>query len=283
MSRPVEVAAPMPELTESVQEAAPSPELIRRVVFECNASGAELASGVVVNLENARGVFKPALSSDASAEEKAAFSENDFSKGIVTAMTLKSVSSSCPETVTFGMNLFDKEPNVVNSKGWLFSREVNEMSNNHAHQNEGFVNIATILPHERQRPNEVVYEPSNVMDNQYIQKYGGYTLEKLHEGIVNFSGKDYAYVPEDHVVVSIVRNNWESLGINLDTETAREGEYMKISSKIVDQCINQLYSNVISQIPYTSFSNLGARFVANTEGSGMYKVVCEMQVKYRFP
>ena len=27
----------------------------------------------------------------------------------------------------------------------------------------------------------------------------------------------------------------------------------------------------------------GARFQANTEGSAMYKVVCEMEVKYRFP
>lgn len=283
MSRPAEVVAPTPELSEPMQEVSSSPELVRRVVFECNATGAELASGVIINLKNSRNVFKPTLSSDSTCEEKAAFEKNDFSKGIITGMTLKSVSSSCPETVTVGMNLFENEPNVVNAKGWLYSKEVNEMSDNHAHENEGFLNVATILPHERQRPNEVIYEPANVMDNQYIQKYGGYTMEKLRDGIVNFSGKDYAYVPEDHVVVSIVRNNWESLGINLDNETAREGEYMKISSKVVDDCIKQLYENVITQIPYTKFSDLGARFAANTEGSSTYKVVCEMLVKYRFP
>ena len=58
---------------------------------------------------------------------------------------------------------------------------------------------------------------------------------------------------------------------------------MKINKTVVDNCINQLYSNVISQIPYTNLSDLGARFQANTEGSSVYKVVCEMEIKYRFP
>ena len=121
------------------------------------------------------------------------------------------------------------------------------------------------------------------MNSRWIKQYGGYTLDKLHEGITRFKGKDYCYVPEDHVVVSIIRNNWEQLGVNLQSEAVREGEFMKVSKNIVDNCINQLYSNVISQIPYTKFSELGARFQANTEGSAMYKVVCEMEVKYRFP
>ena len=121
------------------------------------------------------------------------------------------------------------------------------------------------------------------MNSRWIQQYGGYTEAKLHEGITRFSGKDYCYVPQDHVVVSIIKNNWEQLGINLQDETMREGEFMKINTSVVDNCIKQLHDNVISQIPYTNLSDLGARFQANTEGSSIYKVVCEMQVKYRFP
>ena len=121
------------------------------------------------------------------------------------------------------------------------------------------------------------------MNSRWIQEYGGYTLEKLHEGITRFQGKDYCYVPDDHVVVSIIKNNWESLGINLNDESMKEGEFLKVNKTVVDNCINQLYSSVISQIPYTSLSNLGARFQANTEGSTPYKVVAELELRYRFP
>ena len=269
--------------SEVAEVAAASPELVRRVVFECNATGAGLANGQVVNIQNASHVFAPHISSDLSPEEKAALKAKNFDQAIVTSMTLKSVSSSCPETVTVGVNLFANNANVSNSKGWLYTQEVNDMSSNHAHSNEGFTNIVTILPKEKHRTDQVVYHPEGLMNSRWIQEYGGYTLEKLHEGITRFKGKDYCYVPEDHVVVSIIRNNWESLGVNLNDESMKEGEFLKINKQMVDNCIQQLYSSVISQIPYTSLSNLGARFQSNTEGSQSYKVVAEIEVKYRFP
>jgi len=269
--------------SEVAEVAAASPELVRRVVFECNATGAGLANGHVVNIQNASHVFAPHISSDLSPEEKAALKAKNFDQAIVTSMALKSVSSSCPETVTVGVNLFANNANVANSKGWLYTQEVNDMSSNHAHANEGFTNIVTILPNEKHRTDQVVYHPEGLMNSRWIQEYGGYTLEKLHEGITRFQGKDYCYVPEDHVVVSIIRNNWESLGVNLNDESMKEGEFLKINKQMVDNCIQQLYSSVISQIPYTSLSNLGARFQANTQGSQSYKVVAELEVKYRFP
>lgn len=290
MSRPNDAAlvetavSQTPQLLDSVQETASvSPELVRRVVFEANVSGSKLAQGTIVGVSNADHVFKPMAPADLTDEERVAFESQDYSKGIVTGIKLKSVASSCPETVTVGMNLFKNNPQVANTQGWLYAQQVNDMSDAHAHQNEGFTNLVTILPHERQRPDQVVYEPENVMNSRYIQQYGGYTLDKLHQGIVEFPDQDYVYCPESHVVVDIVKNNWEQLGINLEQEAVREGQYVKISKTIVDNCISQLYSNVISQIPFTSFSDLGARFQANTQGADMYKVVCEMEVKYRFP
>ena len=288
MSRPNEAAlavattelAPAEEVAEV---STATPELIRRVVFECDARGSDLAHGVVVGIDNASHVFRPNMASDLSEEERAIVAAKSFDQAIVTGMTLKSVSSSCPELVTVGMNLFSNAANVANAKGWLYTKEVNDMSSNHAHVNEGYTNIVSILPNEKQRMSEVVYHPEGLMNSRWIQQYGGYTLDKLHEGITRFKGKDYCYVPENHVVVSIIKNNWEQLGINLQDETMREGEYMKINKSVVDNCINQLHDNVISQIPYTNLSDLGARFQANTEGTKMYKVVCEMEVKYRFP
>lgn len=287
MSRP---AVPV-SVAQKIQEAptadlaeigTTTPELVRRVVFECNSTGAGLANGRVVNIQNASHVFAPHISSDLAPEEKAALSAKNFDQAIVTTMSLKSVSSSCPEVVTVGINLFANNANVANSKGWLYTQEVNDMSANHAHSNEGFTNVVTILPNEKHRTDQVVYHPEGLMNSRWIQEYGGYTLEKLHEGITRFAGKDYCYVPDDHVVVSIIKNNWESLGINLNDESMKEGEFLKVNKTVVDNCINQLYSSVISQIPYTSLSNLGARFQANTEGSKPYKVVAEFELRYKF-
>jgi len=58
MSRPNAAALAQPEVTElaePLQEntATATPELVRRVVFECNASGADLAQGVIINVKNA--------------------------------------------------------------------------------------------------------------------------------------------------------------------------------------------------------------------------------------
>lgn len=286
MSRPNTAALTetAPQLSEVTHETANvSQELVRRVVFEVNATGSELAQGSIVTVSNAKHVFDPAMSADLTEAEQKEFSARDYSQGIVTSVKLNSVASSCPETVTVGLNLFKNNPQVSNSQGWLYARQVNDMSDQHAHQNDGFSNLVTILPHERMRPDKVVYEPENVMNSRYIQQYGGYTLDKLHQGIVEFPDQDYVYVPEGHVVTDIVKNNWESLGVNIEAEAVREGQYVKLGKDIVDNCISQLYSNVISQIPFTNFHDLGARFQANTEGADTYKVVCEMEVKYRFP
>ena len=258
-------------------------ELVRRIVMECNASGANLQQGSVVQLSNGEAIFKPTLRVNATPEECKTFNSKNFEKGIVSKVQLTSVSSNCPEPVTVGLNLFDGSPNIVNSSGWLYAKQTNDMTNDHAHQNEGYTNMVTVLPHEQQRLNEVIYTPQNVLDNRYIEQYGAYTLDKLWEGIVPFSGEDYYYVDQDHVVMQIISQNWEQLGVCPQNETSREGKWMKVSKEMVKNCIEQLYDNVISQIPYTSFKELGARFQANTEGSEQYKIVCEMLVTYKFP
>ena len=134
-----------PELQSEVNEVKPmTQELSRRVVIECNANAMDLGLGKVVNIKNGNAVFKPAMSQDLTDEEKAAFEAQDWNKGIITNIQLKSVSSNCPEPVTVGLNLFEGTPNIVNSSGWLFSKQTNDMTEDHAHENEGYTNVATV-------------------------------------------------------------------------------------------------------------------------------------------
>lgn len=270
------------EIQETSQEMGQ--EFIRRVVMECNTSGMDLALGKVVNVKNGVDIFKPAMSQDLTEEEQAEWNKKNFTKGIVTEIKLKSVSSNCPETVTVGLNLFEGTPNIVNSSGWLYAQQNNDMTDQHAHTNEGYTNVVNVLPNEMQRlQDEVIYTPQNVVNNSYISKYGSYTLTKLWENIVSFPGENYYYVDQDHVVMKIIGQNWEQLGIAPEHEQVHENKYVKVATDVVKNCIKQLYENVIQEIPYTNFSNFGARFQASTEGEEQYKVVCELLVKYKFP
>jgi|TARA_B110001452_G_C15241783_1_gene430098 hypothetical protein len=257
---------------------------IRRVVMECNTSGMDLALGKVVNVKNGVDIFQPAKMQDMTEEQEVAWNAKNFEKGIVTEIMLKSVSSNCPETVTVGLNLFEGTPNIVNSSGWLYAQQNNDMTDIHAHSNEGYTNVVNVLPNEMHRlQDEVIYTPQNVVNNSYINKYGSYTLTKLWENIVPFPGENYYYVDQDHVVMKIIGQNWEQLGIAPEHEQVHEGKYVKVATDVVKNCIKQLYENVIQEIPYTNFKDFGARFQANTEGEEQYKVVCELLVKYKFP
>lgn len=269
---------------KTMPEAIDSQEYTRRIVFECNASSNELTNGKIVRVGNPSGVFVPVKDASMTPEAAAAWDKRDFSNAIVTEVTLRSVSSNCPEPVTIGMNLFENGVDLVNTEGWLFAQHPNDMTSDHVHTASNYLNLTTVLPHERQRPNEVMYHPDmGKMKSSQIAKYGHLTMDSLWDNIVAFPNEPYYFVDKDHVVCRIVSANWDRLGIEPEHEAVQEGRWVKLSSEVVNQCIDQLQSNVISKMPLTSFSNLGARFSANVSTDGEYKVVAEMSIKYKFP
>jgi len=165
----------------------------------------------------------------------------------------------------------------------LFTETETDMGRQHTSEVEGFVNLVSVLPFEKARTDTEVYKPQNLLNNRFIQQYGGYTLDKLWEGIVPFKGKDYMYVEQSHVILQVIQRNWELLGINTEAEVKRENNYVKVSSQVVHNVIKQLYEQVIMQIPYTSFDNMSARFQSNDVPKGDYKVMCEFLVQYKYP
>lgn len=256
----------------------------RRIVIQANVSADELQHGFVAQVPNAADVFKPAYNmSQLDEEQKKSMEKLDYSKGIVTGIKLKSVYSNVEEPVSVGIKLFDNKPNITNDEGWLFTETETDMGRQHTSEVEGFVNLVSVLPFEKARTDTEVYKPQNLLNNRFIQQYGGYTLDKLWEGIVPFKGKDYMYVEQSHVILQVIQRNWELLGINTDAEVKRENNYVKVSSQVVHNVIKQLYEQVIMQIPYTSFDNMSARFQSNDVPEGDYKVMCEFLVQYKYP
>ena len=66
----------------------------RRIVVTCNASAEDLMNGKSISIRNASDVFKPSYNlEDLDEEQQASFKKLDLSKGIVTGIKLKSMST----------------------------------------------------------------------------------------------------------------------------------------------------------------------------------------------
>lgn len=278
----------MPEITTqniTAEDSQAGSTHARRVVLQWNGSAEELKHGAILNIKNAMDVFQPQYDmSKLDDEQKTSLEKLDFSKGIVTGMKLKSIFSNVDDSVTLGVKLYENQPNIVNKDGFLYTPKVTDMGEAHSSEDEGFTNLVSVLPFEKGRPDVSIYTPENLLNNRFIEQYGGYTMDKLWEGIVPFPKQDFFYVEASHIILKVIKNNWEMLGVPIDQEKQKEGEYIKVGKSVVNNVIKQLYEQVICQIPYTSFDSFKARFQANAPSTGEdYKIVAEVLVEYKYP
>ena len=77
----------------------------RRIVVQANVTAEDLEAGYTVSIPGAGDIFKPNYDMDKLSDtQRENLSKLDFSKGIVTGMTLKSVYSDVGEAVSVGIN-----------------------------------------------------------------------------------------------------------------------------------------------------------------------------------
>jgi hypothetical protein len=256
-----------------------------RVVFESNATARQLESGVIVQLANAKNVFS-------TGDEGV-----DVSKGILTSVTVKSIYSDCSEPVTFALNLFnssEQEPTIKNNEGWLHTPKRTDFGTEAASKDEhGYRNLLAVMPYEKSRTALNVYHPEDIVSDRYIQQYGNCSTENLYDGVVAFPGEQYYLVSQNHVVLSVIKQNWEQLGINIDDEHKFNGKYVQVPAHVFDRVINDLQSHVLARMPFTNLNDVRAKFQSKPTShyvdthpngdKGKYKVCVELQMNYTFP
>ena len=275
-----------PLTTSALTSTADSPkeDFTTRVVFESNATAKQMEHGVIVQLSNASHVF-------------AGNGEVDSTKGILTSVTVKSIYSDCSEPVTFALNLFnssEKEPAIKNNEGWLHTPQKTDFGTEAmAKDASGYRNLLAVMPYEKSRAELNVYEPNEIASDRYIEQYGNCSTENLYDGVVAFPGEQYYLVSQDHVVLNVIRQNWEQLGINVDSEARFNGKYVQVPAHVFDRVINDLQSHVLARMPFTDLNDVRAKFTSKPTGhytdthpdgpEGMYKVCVELQMNYQFP
>ena len=271
------------ESSLSFSEQQSSEESTVRVVFEANASADQLARGHIVRLAGAKDIFK-------------ADHEVDYSKGIITGITCSAIYSDCSEPVTVSLNLFnssENQPNVQNEQGWLHAPQHTDFGARAAVGSGGFKNMLNILPFEKTRTDVVAYKPADVANDRYIQQYGSYNNENLWDGVVAFPGEQYYLVHQGHVVLNVIKNNWEQLGINVEDEHKFNGTYVQVPAHVFDRVIKDLEAQVLSRMPFTNLNDIRAQFTtkqasnfASHDEEGLqsqYKVLVELGFTYQFP
>jgi hypothetical protein len=265
-------------------ENSTTEEHIARVVFEANATADQLARGHTVRLSSAENIFNVASAHD------------NIEKGIITGISSKAIYSDCSEPITLSVNLFnttDSEPTVNNEQGWLHTPSPSDFGVKTTGGVKGFKNLLNLLPYEKTRSELAVYKPEDVANDRYIQQYGSYNNENLWDGVVAFPGEKYYLVHQGHVVLNVIRQNWEQLGINVDDEHRFNGKYVQVPAHVFDRVIKDLEAQVLSRMPFTDLSNIRACFTSkqasnytethNDGPAGKFKVVVELEFKYQFP
>jgi hypothetical protein len=289
IQRPVntlETTAPLTtKLSEPEAPESPKEAYTTRVVFEANASADQMQNGVIVQLANAAHVFNGSNK------------DQDVSKGILTGITVKSIYSDCSEPVTFALNLYNssgQEPSIKNNEGWLHTptqTDFGAMAT--SRDDEGYRNLLSVMPFEKSRSELAVYQPNEIATDRYIQQYGNLSSESLYKDVVSFPGEQYYLVSQDHAVLNVIRQNWEQLGINVDSEARFGGKYVQIPTKVFDRVVSDLKSQVLTRMPFTNLNDVRAKFYSkptshysaqHVDGAdGMYKVCVELSLSYTFP
>lgn len=252
-----------------------------RVVFDVNATADELNSGKLVPIPNAAQVF-PVGDGKSRA------------KGLITGAKVHAIYQDTGSSIRMDLNIHNtanERPAVENTHGRLHTPQRTDMGVSLASAEGQFTTMLNITPFEKQRFAEgaSVYNPDNVASNAMVQKYGNYTAESLKEGIIPFEGEQYYLADKDHVVLNVIRNNWESLGINLEDEHVFNGRYVQVPKAIYDKVANDLKQHVLSKMPFTDLNSLTGRFSAvggniaqHEDGpSGKYKIVVELGLQYQ--
>jgi len=187
---------------------------------------------------------------------------------IVDQVATNAIGSSVPASLMLSCNLFNStedpvhylESGVKNSSGWSTS------ANQAALVPMGYAPIVSLLPNEYTRSSAVHYQPGSGVDDGLMERYGHLsTGDNLRKNIVSFPGEDYYYVAKDHVVLDIIERNWQALGQDVPSERVREGNWIKVSDRLVDKVLDELNSKVLQHMPLTDMSKMSFMLKADAD------------------
>ena len=240
---------------------------------------------------NLHGVYTTDELADGVSWKLSDFDVGELPEGrvLIDRVSTEAIGSNVGSNLMISANLFNTaekqhymSSGVTNVKGWVTN----------AHQDEvvplGFAPIVSLMPNEYSRKTITHYQPASSLDDGLMQRYGHLsTGSNLRENIVTFPGEDYYYVPKDHVVLDIIERNWDALGQDVTSSRVREGNWIKVSNKLVDKVLDELNSKVLQHMPLTNLNDLQFQMHADPtlvnylDEENQYPVSVTLSLSYR--
>ena len=250
------------------QPVAAAPTRTARVLLTANASGEQLANGGVVQVASLGWIGRNAIVKKVTAT---AFNTDRIGRaGVGQAGRRQRRAHQRQRAQRLGWLEHDAE-SFGERPSESFARSGHDAVGDVAHED------AAVLAQQ-------------IANENLVERYGSVDADKLHEGIVPFPGHDYYYLDKDHVVADVISRNWDKLGLDPSSERAREGKWLKVQRSVVDVCLDQLKSNVLTKLPKTDLQNgLAVHFAADKNASNelvagaQYPISCELLVEYTVP
>lgn len=276
------------KVTQSASAVSLAPDAPGTAV-ESHAKATEAGCGIL-NL-NLHGIY-----SSEELRNGIKFAVNNYELGTVPAgrvivekVASTAIGSNVGSNLMVSANLFNTgaqqhylQSGVNNSAGWSTSVNQSEVVP------LGYAPIVSLLPNEYNRTLTVHYEPGTGLDDGLVQRYGHLsTGENLRANIVSFPGEDYYYVAKDHVVLDIIERNWDALGQDVPGERVREGNWIKVSDRLVDKVLDELNSKVLAHMPLTDLKALNFHvkadpaLAAHLDPDADFPISLSLAVSYR--
>ena len=89
---------------------------------------------------------------------------------------------------------------------------------------------------------------TNISDDDmpWLESPTTFTTANLHsEGIIPVKGRNYVLIDSDHPVVSLLKRNTHIIGIDIETTEKVEGQWYRISNKVLQVCCEAITRNAI--------------------------------------
>jgi len=170
-------------------------------------------------------MFCPALEAGMNPEEQA----NAVRNGLVRQVTVKEQVSTFP--CAMGVTLSCVPPN-----------EVTELGDRYAY---------CVLPKSTISSPQVVYAcDSSLQENAaWRQQYGKWNNSNLEEeGVIPVPNHPFLFVHLNHPVVGLLRHNSELIGCDVDKMPRMEGQYIRLTRQVMNECCKTLRTQVLSKV-----------------------------------
>lgn len=132
-------------------------------------------------------------------------------------------------------------------KGSTFTR----YSNNHNVVIPKYTN--QVLP-----VNEKIFSADDIIYSSMMRQFGGFDEESIRSDLITVPNEGFVLVPiRDHPVVKMMEipENQERLKINMDVAEPVGDKWYRVDPKVVDKCVNELCTQVLSSLPFQDFEN----------------------------